>query len=336
MNRPSQRWLIERILFRHPGLADRRRSKCRRLSIEGLEDRTLLSTITWNTATAPTGGDWDTPGNWVGGNVPGPSNAVVIDLTGAGTVTHNTNTPDSVLSLTTNSSTTLSLGAGSIALGNGSSTLGGPVTVGAAGTLSVGAGASVLVESTLSDAGNVTFATGDQVTFYGSASSVSGSLTANGTNFINDGATITFTSTATLSGGTNTFNLPIYVPYTLVPSLAGNTSFDEVGIEAGTISSGILSLNLLGTNTANFYYEFPNGFTVGAGGTMAVGGNVPVTVVSTLSDAGNVTFSPGDQVTLDSSASSVSGNLTANGTNFINGGSYITFTSTATLSGVWP
>ena len=101
--------------------------------------------ITWNTTAAPTGGDWDTPGNWVGGNVPGPSNAVVIDLTGSGTVTHSTNTADSVLSLTTNSSTTLSLGDGSITLGAGSSTFGGPVTVGAAGTLSVGAGASVVV-----------------------------------------------------------------------------------------------------------------------------------------------------------------------------------------------
>ena len=100
---------------------------------------------------------------------------------------------------------------------------------------------------------------------YDSATSVSGSLTANGTTFTNtgDGSTITFTPTATLSGGTNTFNLTINVPYTLVPSLAGNTSFDEVAIEDGTISSGTLSLNLLGTNTTNFYYEFPNGFTVG-------------------------------------------------------------------------
>ena len=123
-----------------------------------------------------------------------------------------------------------------------------------------------------------------------SATSVSGSLTANGTTFTNQcggNSYITFTSTATLSGGTNTFNLPIIVPYTLVPSLAGNTSFDEVEIQAGTISSGTLSLNLLGTITTNFFYEFPNGFTVAAGGTIAVGANVPITVVSTLSDAGN-------------------------------------------------
>ena len=69
--------------------------------------------------------------------------------------------------------------------------------------------------------------------------------------------------------------MPINVPYTLVPSLAGNTSFDQVYIESGTISSGTLSLNLLGTDTANFDYVFPNGFTVAAGGTMAVGANVP-------------------------------------------------------------
>ena len=208
-------------------------------------------------------------------------------------------------------------------------------TVGAGGTMAVGANVPLTVVSTLSDAGNVTFTTGDQVTFDSSASTVSGSLTANGTNFINGGANLTFTSTATLSGGTNSFNTLIFVPYTLVPSLAGNTSFDEVGITAGTISSGTLSLNLLGTNTANFFYEFPNGFTVGAGGTMAVGANVPVTVVTTLSDAGTVTFASGDQVNLYSSATSISGSLTANGTNFVNGGggSTITFTSTATLSG---
>ena len=210
-------------------------------------------------------------------------------------------------------------------------------TVGAGGTIAVGANVPILVESTLSDAGIVTFTTGDQVSFSGSASSVSGSLTANGTTFINDGGSnITFTSTATLTGGTNTFNVPIIVPYTLVPSLAGNTSFDQVEISAGTISSGTLSLNLLGTNTANFSYQFLNGFTVGAGGTIAVGANVPVLVLdaSTLSDAGNVTFTTGDQVTLYGFIS-VSGSLTANGTNFINdgGGTNITFTSTATLSG---
>ena len=123
--------------------------------------------------------------------------------------------------------------------------------------------------------------------------------------------------------------MTINVPYNLVPSLAGNTSFDEVAIENGTISSGTLALNLLGTDTSTFYYEFPNSFTVAAGGTMTVGANVPPVQLSdsTLTDAGTVTFTSGDQLSLNSSVFSVSGSLTANGTNFLNtgGGSYITF-----------
>ena len=140
----------------------------------------------------------------------------------------------------------------------------------------------VVVDSTLSDAGTVTFSSGDQVTVdYNQAITVSGGLTANGTTFINGGgsANITFTSTATLSGGSNTFSLPIYVPYTLVPSLAGNASFDQVYIEAGTISSGTLALDLIGSN-ANMSYVFASGFTVAAGGAMAVGANVAVVVNS--------------------------------------------------------
>ncbi len=91
--------------------------------------------------------------------------------------------------------------------------------------------------------------------------------------------------------------MPIYVPYTLVPSLAGNASFDQVYIAAGTISSGTLALNLIGNNSS-MTYVFDAGFTVAAGGTMAVGANVPVLVESAVSDAGAMTFSSGDQVSV--------------------------------------
>ena len=204
----------------------------------------------------------------------------------------------------------------------------------------MGANVQVLLNSqtTFSDAGTMTFSSGDQVALYYTAPSVSGNLTANGTTFVNTGggSNITFTSTATFSGGTNTFNLPIYVPYNLVSSLAGNTSFDQIEIDAGTISSGTVSLDLIGNN-ANMSYVFPYAFTVAAGGTIAVGANVQVLLNSqtTFSDAGTMTFSSGDQVALYYTAPSVSGNLTANGTTFVNtgGGSNITFTSTATFSG---
>ena len=195
-------------------------------------------------------------------------------------------------------------------------------TVAAGGAMAVGANVAVVVNSALSDAGTATFSSGDQVTVgYNQEITVSGGLTTNGTTFIDGGGSnITFTSTATLGGGSNAFSLPIYVPYTLVPSLAGNASFDQVYIEAGTISSGTLSLDLIGSN-ANMSYVFASGFTVAAGGAMAVGANVAVVVNSTLSDAGTATFSSGDQVTVDYNQEiSVSGGLTANGTTFINGG----------------
>ncbi len=297
---------------------------------------TLTSSSVVNNWTNPAGGDWDTASNWTYG-VPVAGQSVAILYSGI-TVTHTQATAEPMIA-SLDDLATLDITSGSIALGNGSSTLGGPVTVGAAGTLSVAAGASVEVGSTLSDAGTVTFSAGNQLSMYGAVFSVSGNLTANDTSFVNtgDGSYMTFTSTATLSGATNTFNLPINVPYNLVPSLAGNTSFDEVAIENGTISSGTLALNLLGTNTSNFYYEFNNGFTVGAGGTMTVAANVPPVVLygSTLSDAGTVTFSAGNQLSMYGAVFSVSGNLTANDASFVNtgDGSYMTFTSTATLSG---
>ena len=89
-----------------------------------LEDRIVLSPITWNTTAAPTGGDWDTPGNWVGGVIPTASDTVVVNLPSSGTITHSTGVSDAALSLTTNGNTALSIGSGSITLGAGSSSIG--------------------------------------------------------------------------------------------------------------------------------------------------------------------------------------------------------------------
>ncbi len=92
-----------------------------------------MSTVTWNTTAAPTGGSWDTPGNWVGGVVPTSTVNAVIDLTSTGTVT--TGPSDAALSLSTNSSTTVSVSNGSLSLGAATSTVGGPLTVSSSGTL---------------------------------------------------------------------------------------------------------------------------------------------------------------------------------------------------------
>ena len=219
-------------------------------------------------------------------------------------------------------------------------------TVANGGTLAVSPNVSVVVAGgqTLTDAGTMSFSSGDVVTMEyegccGSESiSVTGSLSSNGATFNNQGnGSITFGPTGTISGANNTYNLPVYVPYTDVTSLAGNTSFDQVLIAAGTLSSGTLALNPIG-NSTSLSYAFPNGFTIANGGTLAVSANVLVDVPAgqTLTDAGTMSFSSGDVVTMEYSGAviSVSGSLSSNGATFNNGGgASITFGSTGTISG---
>ena len=152
----------------------------------------LLSTITWNTTNSPKGGDWDTAANWSPAQVPGSGDDAVIDLTSAGTITLSSNLADTVHSLTTNANTALRVENGSLSLGAGSSTFGGPVSVDLGASLNVGAGASVQIPSneTLTDNGTLSFANGDTVTMGGGNSLataaqivVAGTLTASGTTF---------------------------------------------------------------------------------------------------------------------------------------------------------
>jgi hypothetical protein len=103
-----------------------------------LEERTLLSTVSWIN---PSGGDWDTPSNWSTGALPGPSDDVVIDTAGI-TVTHSSSAADSVSSLTISSGdTTLDISNGSLALATTSSVAGTVSLEGA--TLSTAGGLAV-------------------------------------------------------------------------------------------------------------------------------------------------------------------------------------------------
>ena len=129
MTPPPRRSLFDRAFGRTRRLAARKRANGLRPWAEGLEDRVVLSTIMWNTAAAPTGGDWDVGGNWVGGVAPNSMQNAVIDLTTAGTITHMQNDADSVLTLTTTNAT-IDMTAGSIAFGTGTSSIG-SVTIGA-------------------------------------------------------------------------------------------------------------------------------------------------------------------------------------------------------------
>ena len=99
----------------------------------------MLSTVNW---IGPDGGNWDTPANWSPAGIPNSTENVVIIPASAETIVHGTNQSDSVLSLTTNSYATLKITAGSLSLGAGSSTFGGPVQVGLGAKMGVAAGAA--------------------------------------------------------------------------------------------------------------------------------------------------------------------------------------------------
>ena len=122
----------------------------------------------------------------------------------------------------------------------------------------------------------------------------------------------------------DTFNMPIFVPYGDVQYLGNNVSFQQIEINAATLPSGTLNLNLIGTNTSDLSYVFPGGFTVASGATIAVGPGVPVIIdpaAQILTDNGTLTFAAGDTVTLNgnccgAAADRRSGMLTADSTTF--------------------
>src|SRR5262249_40137399 len=93
--------------------------------MEGLESRTLLATILWNTTSSPAGGDWNVASNWVGGVVPGAGDVAVINLTSAGTVQRVSAATDSVLGLSANANTSFRQMNGTLNLTSTGSAIGG-------------------------------------------------------------------------------------------------------------------------------------------------------------------------------------------------------------------
>ena len=234
-----------------------RRSKRRRLSLEGLEDRTLLSTIQWDAVDYPTGGAWDTPGHWIGGVLPTATDNVQIELPGSGTVT--TGASDSVLSLTTSTTTTVSVSNGSLTLGAATSQIGGPITVSSSGTLAL-SGTTLIGTGTVTDAGQLD-ATNTTLGLTSTTMSSGSALATNG---------VTIQPGATLAVGAN-------VPVTLAAATAANTLTTLA--DNGTLSFAAGdTVRFASTPPPNYYYG--SQIVVGSGGTLQASGttfNSPAT-----------------------------------------------------------
>ena len=166
----------------------RRRSRLRSLCVEGLEERVVLSQITWNNRNSGstfTTANWNDPNNWTGLKVPGAGDDAVINVTG--TVVINTpGTSLSVNSITTNATTNLEIDGGSL-------------TVAAATSV----GGLKITGGTLVD--NAAFTVNGATTWNGGTISGTGSVEAKA------GLTLGFStgntaSTINLSGGASLIN----------------------------------------------------------------------------------------------------------------------------------
>src|SRR5689334_16539364 len=104
----SARELLRRSWLRakkkSPG--SRLRVRSRAAFFERLEERALLSAVSWINAS---GGSWNVTANWSGNAVPRASDDVTIDLPGTVTITHSAGS-DTIHSLTSQESLSLSGG----------------------------------------------------------------------------------------------------------------------------------------------------------------------------------------------------------------------------------
>jgi len=181
----------------------KRKAGCQ-LLLELLEDRTLLSTVTWMNAG---GGDWDTPGNWSPARVPLPTDDAVINL--AVTVTHATATADAANSLTLGSTSTLTFSSGSLSVASAS-----PIS----GTFNLSGG-------TLSGAGTLTLS--GQTTWTGSTLAGPGSVVVANTGTLNiPSGTVTLAGPLVNNGSVDWTGGVVYMTGA---TLTNNANFTALG-----------------------------------------------------------------------------------------------------------
>ncbi len=293
MIRQPRRKLLDFAASRNRRLADRRPSTIHRLVIEGLEDRTLLSQIVWDSTDYPSGGSWDTATNWIGGKVPGTADTAVIDLT-SGTVT--TGPSNSVLSLMTNSSTTVSVSNGSLTLGAATSTINGPLNVSGNGTLLL-SGATLVGTGALTDSGHLT-STNAALALPSTTMSSGSALNVNGLT-VQQGATLNVAASVPVTigpepanGGTltltdnGTLTFATGNTVTLIATVQYNTATQIVVGNGGLLDAAGTTFNSSIANGGSTY------IVVSSGGELQASGSSFALTEVYLYDG--VVFNPGD------------------------------------------
>jgi hypothetical protein len=252
-----------------------------RLRFDILEARQLLTTVNWISTSS---GNWNTASNWSTGTVPGPSDDVVINVSGASPTVTIDSGPQSVRSL--QCSDPLSLTGGSLALAaaseiDGSLTLSaGAFTTNAALTLTgsdswTGSRLSVARGATLTNTGKITVdATGGPVLQGGGtlANASGGTLTLQGTGQLavqGPGLTYQAGGTVELTGAAG------------ITTSTGGT-FNNAGTLQESAPSGTTTTLSLPFNNQSGTIDVQGGILEFAGGGTSTGGTFQVAQGATL------------------------------------------------------
>ncbi len=303
----------------------------RKLRIEALETRSLLSAVTWIN---PNGGCWDVGSNWSNGQGPGAGNDAVINTVVSAPITVQSGDNISVRSVTTGDpSDTLSISGGSLTVLGGTSVLNAPLSMSGGSLIAFGSGTSLTAKDPTSiETATLEAVTGGSLTVAGPASADSASLEATGGGSLSL-PTLTsyaqsqggFTATWSAEGSGSTLSL------TGLHWLGAITSwYSWTGLAVQALQGGKVSLPALAT-IGNVSQNV--GFQADGSGSLIdlsslpaftpAGGSLSVTNQGTVLDPKLMSLDS-VAVTLDGSGTMVTNQWTSftNGSLTVTGGSY--------------
>ena len=241
---------------------------------------TQLGSVTW---TGPATGNWSSAGNWAGGALPDGSNVAQVVIPVSTTVNYDLAAPTTLNQL--NSSGTLNMTTGSLAINSSLTTAGYQQSAGSVG----GTGSFTVTQSYSRSGGTLAMGGAVGITQAAGNLSISQPLTGSTINLSATAGSISETGAGTLSGGM------------LTTSSNGGTllggSNTISGFNAINVSSGSIQLNNTGALTV-------------AGISQSGGSGVSVTNAGTLTVSGAVNAGGAGGIAL--TASGAASDLTAN------------------------
>ena len=250
---------------------------CRRLRVEPLECRQLLTAVSWDGG--GDGSNWSDPINWSGDALPGATDDVTINVAGVITVTH---ASGSTTIGSVNSAENLVISGGSLTVTNGASVVSGSLNVGTLASVTANGATTTFTASgaTTIDGSNLFASAGGQLnlalaTSYAEAPSNLTQLVANGA-----GSQIDLSGVTSLTGTTGAMNIYAQAGGTVNLAALASTTAADINLQADGATS-VLNLTALASDSDT---SLASTLTLANGGTLTApafatyfGGSISVT-----------------------------------------------------------